>query len=175
MTSTRKTSFSQIDLAQLAKIHDDKGTATQQFDMHIDEAGIWFHQGGEIKRKELVQLFASVLTCLDDGSYWLITPAERGQITVADAPFYVSTMRVEGKGDDRAVALITSLGDEVVLGSDHRIRVVHDDKGPRPYVNIRGRLDALIARSVYYELAELADKKDGIFFIVSNGIALPLE
>ncbi len=178
MASSRKTSFSQVDLAQLAKTHDDKGTPTQQFDMHIDEMGNWFHQGGEIKRTALVKLFASVLTRLDDGTYWLITPAERGQITVADAPFYITSMQVDGEGVGRKIILKTSLDDAVILGEDHQIKVIYDaddpEKGPRPYVNIRGGLDALIARSVYYELAALAEEKDGQFVIVSNGITLPL-
>ena len=181
MTSSRKKSFSQVDLAQLAKTHDDKGTPTQRFDMVIDEMGNWFHEGGQIKRPALVRLFASVLTRLDDDTYWLITPAERGQITVMDAPFYVTSMRVEDadSGDQsvQRIYLKTSLEDEVLLGPDHHIRISHDDaaKGPRPYVNIRGRLDALIARSVYYELAELAQDIDGNFVIMSDGVALALD
>ena len=178
MPSLRKTLFNQIDLAQLAKTHDEKGTPTQHFDMAIDEMGNWFHQGGKIKRFALAKLFASVLTRLDDDSYWLITPAERGQITVADVPFYVTSMRVEHKDGSRRIFLKTSLDDEVLLGRDHHLRLTYDDdpaKGPRPYVNIRGRLDALIARSVYYELAELAEDINGDFVIMSDNTALSLE
>lgn len=189
MSSPRKKSFSQVDLAQLAKTHDEKGTPTQSFDMVIDDMGNWFHEGGQIKRMALVKLFASVLTRLDDGSYWLITPAERGQITVMDAPFYVTSMRIEGAAQDTSegtshsgkpqqrIYLKTTLDDEILLGSDHQLRISHDDpaKGPRPYVNIRGGLDALIARSVYYELAELAEDIDGGFVIMSDGVALSLD
>lgn len=177
MNSAKKTSFSQVDLAQIAKKHDEKGTAEQHFDMHIDEMGKWFHQGDEIKRQSLVKLFASVLTRLDDDEYWLITPAERGKITVADVPFFVNTMRLEGEGDDQVIYLKTSLDDEVALGSDHHIRIDDTDpqKGPRPYVNIKGRLDALIARSVYYDLAELAEEQDERFFIKSAGEVIAIS
>ncbi|MCE2516768.1 MAG: DUF1285 domain-containing protein, partial [Alphaproteobacteria bacterium] len=149
--------FSQVDLAELARKHEDNGLPAQDFDMRIDDMGTWFHQGGEIKRQALVKLFASVLTRLDDGSYWLITPAERGRIEVADAPFYAPLIEFEGEGNDGRITIITSLEDRVVLGADHTIRVEYDDGGaPRPYVNIRGGLDALLARSVYYDLAERA-------------------
>lgn len=175
--SAKKTSFSQVDLAQIAKKHDEKGTAEQHFDMHIDDMGNWFHQGGEIKRKALVKLFASVLTRLDDDEYWLITPAERGKISVADVPFYVNTMRIEGEGEDQIIYLKTSLDDEIALGHDHHIRIEDGDaaKGPRPYVNIKGKLDALIARSVYYELAEYAEDNNGVFTIKSGGVEIKLS
>ena len=177
MSSPKKTSFTQVDLAQIAKRHEEKGTQEQWFDMHIDEMGNWFHQGGEIKRKALVKLFASVLTRLDDDEFWLITPAERGKISVADAPFFVNAMHVDGHGATQVITLKTSLEDDIVLGKDHAIRIDHetDPKGPRPYVNVRGRLDALIARSVYYELAALAEDRDGEFYILSNGEPIKLS
>ena len=97
----------------------------------------------------------------------------------ADAPFYITTLRVDGADANRRLVLITSLGDEVVLGADHPIKFTYDsadqNKGPRPYVNIRGGLDALIARSVYYELAALAEEKDGRFVITSGGDTLVLD
>lgn len=170
-------SFSQVDLGELAKIHDKNGVPSQNFAIEIDESGRWHHEGREIKRPALVKLFASVLTRLEDGSYWLITPAERGRIKVADAPFYITSMRIEKGARGRRIFLKTSLDDEVLLGRDHRIRLSGSEKNtsPRPYVNIRGNLEALIARSVYYELAALAEEQDGHFILKSDGIVFRLD
>ena len=174
MNKTHKKSLSQIDLAQIARTHDKKGAPTQNFNIHIDSNGKWFHQGIEIKRKSLVKLFASVLTKLDDDCYWLITPAERGKITVQDAPFYVNNIEIKKNAPNQKIILKTSLDEEITLGKKHLIRIEYDtqnpNKGPRPYVNIRGRLDALIARSVYYQLADIAQQKDEQFFVISDGI-----
>lgn len=177
MTSKKKNKFTQIDLAMLARKHENNDVAVQEFDMRIDPDGTWFHQGGEIKRKNMVKLFASILTRLDDDAYWLITPVERGQIQVVDAPFFASIIDIEGEGAEQTITITTSLDDKVVLGEDHRIRVeYHDDDTPRPYVNIRGRLDALLARSVYYELAEHAyENEDGQLGVMSQGVFIPLE
>jgi hypothetical protein len=52
--------------------------AAQQFDFRIASDGRWFHEGDEIRRIELVKLFASSLVLDDKGDYWLATPAEKG-------------------------------------------------------------------------------------------------
>ena len=61
----------------------------EDFEIHIASDGRWFHQGDEIKRIAIVKLFASVLSLDNDGRYWLTTPAEKGEITVEDAPFII--------------------------------------------------------------------------------------
>ena len=120
---SKKTKFDQVDLAQLAKKHDERGTQAQEFDMRIDAMGQWFHQGDQIKRPALVKLFASVLTRLDDGQYWLITPAERGVIAVEDVPFYAVKMDVEGAeyliikelAESNVLCDYISMGNKVVM------------------------------------------------------------
>ncbi len=129
------------------------------FDIRIADDGTWFYKGSPIPRKELVKLFASVLKRDDSGEFWLITPAERGRILVDDAPFTAVECRPEGSGDDRILSFRTNLDDWVQAGPEHPIRVeIASDKGePRPYIEVRDRLDALIVRSVYYQLVELAE------------------
>ena len=46
-------------------------------DIRIDREGRWYHEGDEIKRESLVQLFASILRREEDGEYYLVTPAEK--------------------------------------------------------------------------------------------------
>lgn len=144
-------------------------------DIRIDSQGRWFHEGGEIRRQALVRLFASVLQCDDEGVFWLVTPAERCMIRVDDAPFIVTSLEVVGSGKTRQLCFTTSLGERVVAGPAHPLRIQHDGKNdePRPYLMIRDRLEGLVSRPVFYELAALAEPgpearqgvwSDGVFY-----------
>ena len=118
-------------------------------DIRIARDGTWYHEGRAIRRRRLVRLFAGVLQRDDDG-YCLVTPAERRRIAVEDAPF----VAVEAAIGDGTVRFRTNVDDVVTADADHPIRVETDptDGRPSPYVRVRDRLDALIARPVYYEL-----------------------
>ena len=74
----------------------------QQFDIRIANDGRWFHEGDEIRRIEMVKLFASVLMLDETGDYWLVTPVEKGRITVDDVPFIVSEMSFISGADPRS-------------------------------------------------------------------------
>lgn len=127
------------------------------FGLRIERGGVWTHHGSPIGRPALVTLFASVLRREGD-EYWLITPVERGRIVVVDAPFVVVGLRVEGAGRDQNLVFETNVGDVVTADAEHPIRVATDPETgePRPYVEARPGLEALIGRSIYYEMAELA-------------------
>lgn len=127
-------------------------------DIRIARDGTWFHEGAPIRRKPLVKLFASVLWRDDDGDYWLRTPVERGRIQVEDAPFTAVELSVKGSGRDQVLAFRTNLDDWVEADSAHPLRLVEkpDTGEATPYILVRDRLEALILRPVYYELADLA-------------------
>ena len=150
------------------------------FDIRIARDGTWFYKGSPIARKALVKLFSSVLKRDDSGDFWLITPAERGRILVDDAPFTAVECRPDGTGDGQVLWFRTNLDDWVEAGPHHPIRVeiASDTAEPRPYIEIRDRLDALIVRSVYYQLVELAEERrlDGkdVLGLWSNGAFFPL-
>lgn len=126
-------------------------------DMRIDREGVWHYRGSPIGRKALVRLFSTVLKREADGSYWLVTPAERGQIAVEDAPFMAVAVEATGAGRTQSLRFRTNVDDEIDANKTHPIRVVHDPvtAEPRPYVTVRDGLEARIARSVYYELVAL--------------------
>jgi hypothetical protein len=134
------------------------------FGLRIARDGTWFHDGSPIGRLPLVKLFASVLRREGD-EYWLVTPVERGRILVDDAPFTAVEMTVAGEGTARSLRFRTNLDEIAVAGPDHPIRVASDpvSGAPRPYVLVRGGMEALIVRSVYYQLVELGqeEKIDG--------------
>ena len=137
-------------------------------DMRIATDGTWFHQGTPIGRLELVKLFASVLKREDDGTYWLETPVERGEITVEDAPLIAT--RVDQIGNDWVFQ--TNIETHITLGADHPFRLAVDPISgePRPYIGADRGLEARLRRPVYYELVEAAEEQaDGTWTIHSGG------
>ena len=145
-------------------------------DLRIARDGTWFHQGSPIGRPAMVRLFSTILRREADGSYVLVTPVEKLDIEVEDAPFVAVEMKSEGEGRDRSLAFRLNTGDLVVAGPEHKLRFAADEDGPHPYLHVRGGLEALVARSVYYELAELAlaegASPPGLW---SGGAFFPLE
>jgi hypothetical protein len=127
-------------------------------DMNIARDGTWFYRGSPIARQRLVKLFASVLRREDDGSYWLVTPVERGRVTVEDAPFLAVEVNSEGADRNRRLTFRTNLDEIVAAGPDHLLRIDTAANGePAPYVLVRPGLEARLNRPVFYELVELAD------------------
>ncbi len=129
--------------------------------MRIARDGTWFHEGAPIRRPAMVRLFSSILRREDDGSHVLVTPAEKLAIAVDDAPFVAVELASEGAGPARRLAFRLNTGDLVVASAAHPLRFDETAEGPHPLLRVRGGLDALIARPVYYELAALALDEDG--------------
>ena len=71
-------------------------------DIRIARDGMWWYLGTPIGRKELVQLFASVLK-LEDGRYYLVTPVEKIGITVDDAPFVAVDFEIADPGPAQTI------------------------------------------------------------------------
>jgi hypothetical protein len=130
----------------------------EDFAIEILRDGTWLHRGRPILRHNLVKLFATVLRRDENGDYWLQTPAERGRIAVADAPFVAVEMRQEASERGQNLLFRTNVDDWVTLGAGHELRIGTDTETqtPVPYIHIRKGLEARIVRSVYYELAALA-------------------
>ena len=138
-------------------------------DIRIRANGDWYHEGDLIKRFAIARLFATVLR-LDDGEFYLVTPAEKLRIRVDDAPFVATDMETVGEGGARRILFTTNVGDTVVADASHPIVVEERDRAPRPYVEVRHGLRALITRSVFYRLVALADQAaDGEVSIASDG------
>ncbi len=124
--------------------------------MRIARDGTWFHEGSPIGRPAMVRLFSTILRREPDGGFVLVTPVEKLDIAVEDAPFVAVEVRSEGEGRDRNLAFRLNTGDLVVAGPDHGLRFETRADGPHPYLHVRAGLEALVARSVFYELAEIA-------------------
>ena len=147
-----------------------------EMDMVIKRDGSWWHEGTRITRDRLVRLFSTILRKDEDGQTYLVTPVEKIAITVETAPFIATRVDAVGEGRDQSLVFTTNMGDLAEAGPDHPINVQFDDETgePTPLVRVRGRLDALMARPVFYELAERAEEQDGVMGVWSGGVFVPL-
>lgn len=129
-------------------------------DIHIAVDGTWSYMGSAIHREALVKLFASVLRKDDDGRHYLVTPVEKIGISVDDVPFIGAELHVEGRGTDQKLTIRTNVGDVVTVNETHKLRFVQDadNHGLKPYVLVRGRLEARLSRSLLYELADIFEE-----------------
>nr|WP_256372748.1 DUF1285 domain-containing protein [Roseibium sp. RKSG952] len=125
-------------------------------DIRIASDGSWWYLGTPIGREALVRLFASVLRKDDDGKTYLVTPVEKIGITVEDAHFIAVEMHRQGEGETQQLILRTNVGDVVEIGPEHPLRFETDpvNGGLKPYLHVRGRLEALCSRPLLYQLAD---------------------
>ena len=146
--------------------------------LEILRDGSWRHEGTRITRESLVRLFSTILRKDADGETYLVTPGEKIRVRVEDAPFLA--VRVDrhvgpsGEARDQNLVFTTNVGDVAVAGPERPIRVSFDPATgePRPYVLVRGRLEARILRAPFFELAEWAERERlGVW---SGGVCFPL-
>ncbi len=173
-----------LSLAEIARLAEEKKlppvekwnpTHCGDSEMRIAGDGIWYHQGSPIGRQAMVRLFSTILRREPDGRFVLVTPVEKLDIQVEDAPFVAVELKVEGEGEAMSLAFRLNTGDLVVAGPDHPLRFDAGPGGPHPYVRVRGGLDALVVRPVYYELAELAIASGDPAGLWSGGAFFPME
>lgn len=149
-------------------------------DMEIKADGTWFYMGTPIGRPALVRLFSTVLRKDDDKKTYLVTPVEKVGIRVVDAPFTAVEMSVTDREGQQVLTFRTNVGDVVEAGGDHRLRFAIADGNAelKPYLHVRGRLEALVSRAVMYELVALGETFDvggrAMFAIRSAGEVFPV-
>ena len=157
--------LSSLSLAEIARLAEEKKLPPVEkwnpshcgdSGMRIGRDGIWYHEGSPIGRPAMVRLFSTILRREPDGGFVLVTPVEKLDIEVEDAPFVAVELKTEGEGRDRSLAFRLNTGDVVVAGPQHPLRLGQAGDGPHPYLLVRSGLEALIARPAYYELAEIA-------------------
>jgi hypothetical protein len=89
-------------------------------------------------------------------------------------------MAVSGEGGSRTLTFRTNVGDVVQAGAEHPLRFViaGENQELKPYLHIRGRLDALVSRPVMYDLVDLGAEADIdgrlMFAVRSGGVLFPI-
>jgi hypothetical protein len=177
--------LSRLSLAEIARLAQEKKllpvekwnpTHCGHSAMRIARDGTWFHEGSPIGRQNMVRLFSTILRREPDGGYVLVTPAEKLDIEVEDAPFVAVELKTEGSGRERSLAFRLNIGEVVVAGPHHPLTFRSGEDGPHPYVEVRRGLEALVARPVYYELANLAlDESADPLGLWSGGTFFPMN
>lgn len=149
-------------------------------DMEIKADGTWFYMGTPIGRQPLVRLFSTVLRKDADDKTYLVTPVEKVGIRVEDAHFLAVEVNVSGEGDDQTMTFRTNVGDIVEASAENPLRFVVDETtgGLKPYLLVRGRLEALLARPVMYELVghgeDVTIDGEVMFAVRSKGKVFPI-
>jgi len=166
-TGSQATSLGIGGLEALLKAQAERGEAPVEswnppycgdIGMAIRRDGTWFYQDSPIGRLPLVKLFARVLRRDPDGRHYLVTPVEKIDVDVEDAPFLAVELQIEGEGKAQTLVFRTNVDDIVRVGPERPIRFSTEPTsgGLKPYVLVRGRLEALVTRALYYDLVELA-------------------
>ncbi len=119
------------------------------FKIHIDRNGQWFHRNAPIERKRLEKLFSTALHYNDtNDEYWLITPHEQGRIEVEDTPFIITDFTWEGS----TLVLISNM--------DHHIIPDHNNsfflKNDITYCTIGNNIPTRLNRTVREKLINIA-------------------
>ena len=149
-------------------------------DMEIRADGTWFYMGTPIGRPALVRLFSTVLRRDEDEKTYLVTPVEKIGIRVVDVPFLAVEMTVSENKGDQVLTFRTNVGDVVRAGPDNPLRFVITGETDqlKPYILVRGRLEALVNRAVTYDLLALGEEieidGEAMYAIRSGGAVFPV-
>lgn len=160
-----------VRLEELLRNAQSKAAPVERWDppycgdigLKILRDGTWHYRGSAIRRPALVKLFARVLRRDADGRHYLVTPVEKVDVEVEDAPFVAVELETSGSGASQTLLWRTNVDDIVRAGPDNPLRfaVEAQSGGLKPYVRVRGGLEALVARALVYDLAEMAAEGPG--------------
>ena len=117
-----------------------------EIDIRIDEYGNWFHEGEPILREKLVRLFASILW-FEKGQHYLVTPAEKLAIDVADVPYIAHQMEYV----DSTWVAVTNTHEQVIISQQCPVELREYQGQNVPYIRVRYDIWARVNRSIYYQ------------------------
>ena len=138
--------IAQIDQQKRPPVHLWRPSLQGEIDIEIDAQANWFHEGGQIKRPELVRLFSSILWH-EDQQHFLVTPAEKLKIRVQDSPFVIQSAEyLEGRW-----VVTDNTAQSVIVGDRHPVSLREYQGQQLPYIKIRYDLWARVSRAVYYQ------------------------
>lgn len=140
--------------------------------LRITRDGTWWYQGSPIRRERMVRMFSRVLR-RDGNDYFLVTPVEKVRVDVETAPLLAVRME-RREGDDPEIAFETNVGDIVVADAQHPVVMRGTPEMPAPVVVVRDAIEALLVRSVFYELVEHGEPERGVLVVRSRGAAFEL-
>ena len=156
--------------AVLPPVHRWNPPLSGDMNLLIRRDGVWLHEGAPILRKELVRLFSTVLK-REGHDYFLVTPVEKWRIQVEAAPLHAVLLNQIQQNDQAVLIFETLTNDVVIVDAQHPIRVEVDPLShePSPFVLVRDNLEAIITRSAFYQLIDLAVQEAEQMVVYSAG------
>ncbi len=148
-------SLEEVKSSALPPVHLWNPPLSGKMDLIIDREGRWIHEGNPIRREAIVKLFSSILKT-EDRQFFLVSPVEKWLIEVDIAPFYITSVSRDIRGSEQAISCETSTGENIVISSNHPLRLAEQHKTGEilPLVDIRQGLKGFFSRSTYYQLVE---------------------
>lgn len=140
-------------------------------DLRIEADGRWMHEGREIQREGLVRLFASILRREDDGNYYLVTPAEKWQISVERHALQGIDCVLEQGPAGPVWSVLLNTGGRCRL-TPAVFHCAGEDNPPS--VSLPNGLSAQISRAAWYRLVEAASVVGDRVCIHSDGQVIDL-
>ena len=153
-----------LDKVQVYPLDKWNPPLSGDIDIRITKDGRWIHEGGEIKRKALVRLFASLVKQEGD-EFFLITPVEKWRIGVEDTALHVISLIGE---PETGVSTVLSNGQIEPLNSQSEIKLTKLDENDIPVMTTAQGLPARFLRSAYYQLLEMGELTESGFSMHSG-------
>ncbi|MBN2844636.1 MAG: DUF1285 domain-containing protein [Deltaproteobacteria bacterium] len=140
------------------------------FSIKIDKEGVWYYNGAEMFRKDIVNLFYEGLKRDESGQYRIELGDDQCFIEVEDVPFVVKAVDKSGSRVKGTETIEIYLNDENSEKLDlSSLRVGKDNV---LYCTVKeGEFDARFSRAAYYQIADFIDhdKEKDSYFIELNG------
>jgi hypothetical protein len=139
------------------------------FSIKIDKEGVWYYNGAEMFRKDIVNLFYEGLKRDESGQYRIELGDDWCFIEVEDVPFVVKAVDKSGSkggGSERIEIFLNDGNSEeldlpsLLVGKDNVL-----------YCTVKkGEFDARFSRAAYYQIADYIDhdKEKDSYFITLN-------
>lgn len=159
------------DVKKLPPVNSWQPERVAEIDIVIDPQMRWYHEGEIFQRQALVDLFSTILRKEGD-TYYLVTPAEKLKIRVADVPFLAVSLL-----DKEGVFYLLCQTSDVIELNENSVWQLREYQGVRiPYVEVRNGLFARVDRHVYYQMVEYAiEDEQGCYFLQSGDVFFPLS
>lgn len=148
---------------------DEAKKEIPSIDIRIDKEGVWYYQGNEMFRKEILELFYQSLERDESGRYLVKNNNQAFYIEVEDTPYTVKSVEFSGNEMEGTACLKILLSDGSVETLDPATLRMGEENVLYCSVKNSG-FEARFTRQGYYQFAEYIqyDGENNRYFIRLN-------
>lgn len=152
---------------------EDQGAAP--YEIKIDKEGVWYYNGAEMFRKDILAVFFENLHRDESGRYYVQLGSDMSYLKVEDTPIVVKSVHEipdpdtpQGTPDDGRGEIGIFLSDSSLEKVD--LASLRMGEGNVLYCSLKRGFPARFTRAAWYQIAEKIqfDENEG-YFIPSNG------